>query len=94
MELQELSCFLKQQNKKYASFTLFDIIPDDFIDKIRHVNKEMLNLQSEFLSSAIKLCEDDTFIFKYDQELYVSLERRREVYRQWEIIYNLDSFIP
>jgi 23S rRNA U2552 (ribose-2'-O)-methylase RlmE/FtsJ len=94
LELQQLSCFLKHQNKKYASFTLFDTIPEEFINKIRHVNEEMLNLQNEFLSNAITLCEDDGFICKYDQELYVSLERRREVYRHWEVIYNLDSFIP
>jgi 23S rRNA U2552 (ribose-2'-O)-methylase RlmE/FtsJ len=91
--LKQLSEDFKTQ-KKYTSFTLFDNIPKSFIDKIHHMNTALLNKQCDSLQKAIKLCENEAFMKNYDSELGFSLDKRRQVFKQWEEMYNLNSYIP
>ena len=93
-ELKKLSVYFKTHPKKYASFTLFKHIPQDFIENICYVNTELLEIQTEYLNNAILLCQDKDFIIKYEKELHVTLENRKMIYHEWERQYNLDSFIP
>jgi len=93
-KLRELSIKLKTQKNKYTSFTFFDKIPEDFIQKIKYMNTELLNKQCEYLQTAITLCEDENFIKNYELELNNSLDRRRQVFKQWEETYNLNCYIP
>lgn len=91
--LKKLSEQFKTQ-KKYTSFTLFDNIPTAFIDKIHHMNTESLNAQCDSLQKAINLCENQHFMKNYESELESSLDKRRQVFKQWEEMYNLNSYIP
>lgn len=93
-KLRDLSEKLKLQTNKYASFTLFDTIPESFIHKIKEMNSQLLNKQCEHLNKAIELCENEEFIKNYENELENSLERRRKVFKQWEELYNLNCYIP
>jgi hypothetical protein len=93
-KLKQLSMQLKNQKNKYTSFTFFDKIPEEFIENIKHMNTELLNKQCEYLQTAITLCEDDNFIKNYESELNNSLERRRQIFKQWEETYNLNCYIP
>jgi 23S rRNA U2552 (ribose-2'-O)-methylase RlmE/FtsJ len=91
--LRQLSEKFKNQ-KKYTSFTLFDNIPASFTDKMHHMNTALLNKQCESLQKAIDLCENQEFMKNYDSELESSLDRRRQVFKQWEQKYNLNCYIP
>lgn len=93
--LRQLSEKFKLQTKySYTSFTLFDSIPEEFVDKIREMNKVLLNKQCEYLQKAIDLCENEEFIKNYESELESSLDRRRQIFKQWEEKYNLSCYIP
>lgn len=93
--LRQLSEKFKLQSKcSYTSFTLFDSIPEDFVNKIRDMNQVLLNKQCEYLQKAIDLCENEEFIKNYESELDSSLDRRRHVFKQWEEKYNLSCYIP
>lgn len=91
--LRQLSEKFKNQ-KKYTSFTLFDSIPESFTDKMYNMNTALLNKQCESLQTAIDLCENEEFMKNYDSELESSLDRRRQVFKQWEQKYNLNCYIP
>lgn len=91
--LRQLSEKIKMQ-KKYTSFTLFDSIPESFIENVRNMNTVLLNKQCEFLQKAINLCDNEHFMKNYDSELDSSLDRRRQVFKQWEELYNLNCYIP
>jgi hypothetical protein len=91
--LVQLSNKLKTTKSKYISFTLFSEIPDSFIQKIYHMNKSLLTKQCNFLEAAVKLCNDSAFIEKYDNILAESIENRKNVFRDWEEIYNLSSYV-
>jgi cap1 methyltransferase len=93
-KLKQLSETLKFQRNKYTSFTLFDEIPEEFIDKIKLMNTNLLNKQCEHLNTAINLCENQEFVKNYESELENSLDKRRKVFKQWEEKYNLNSYIP
>lgn len=88
-ELKTLSETLKLSSSKYISFTLFDIIPDMFIDKIKKMNEYLINSQCECLNKAIILCKDLKFIKKYDNILHESLETRLKVFNSWCKLYKL-----
>lgn len=91
--LTELSNSFKKNTQKYVSFKLFEKIPDSFIDKYKEMNTELLNIQCQFLTKAIYLCENNDFMKTYDRSLPVSLENRRQVFKNWELQYNLNVFI-
>ena len=57
------------------------------------MNTELLNIQCQFLTKAIYLCENNDFMKTYDRSLPVSLENRRQVFKNWELQYNLNVFI-
>jgi 23S rRNA U2552 (ribose-2'-O)-methylase RlmE/FtsJ len=92
--LRQLSEKFKLQKNKYTSFTLFDYIPQEFLDNIQQMNTTLLNKQCDSLNKAIELCENDEFIKNYESELESSLDRRRQVFKQWEEMYNLNCYIP
>lgn len=93
LELRALSEELKKY-KKYTSFTLFKEIPIDFVNCIKNINTNFLNIQCDSLQRAINLCENNYFISNYQNELDASLEKRRKVFKQWEEQYNLNCYIP
>lgn len=93
-KLKTLSEKLKLNKDKYSSFTLFDNIPTNFITNIKRMNKHLLDVQSEYLSKAIDLCEDDVFVKRYERELNDSLDKRREIFKKWEKRYNLGYYVP
>ena len=93
-KLKQLSETLKLQRNKYTSFTLFDEIPQEFTDKIKLMNISLLNKQCEHLNTAINLCENQEFVKNYESELEKSLDKRRQVFKEWEEKYNLNCYIP
>lgn len=93
-KLTILSQKLKQQQHKYNSFTLFDTIPDTFINNIKYMNSYLLDKQCSHLNKAIELCENKEFINNYDNELTHSFDKRKQIFKQWEHKYNLNYYIP
>jgi hypothetical protein len=92
--LFHLSKNLRSKKMKYATFTLFESVPQTFIDKIRDMNTIFIKAQCDFLEKAIMYCDNTEFIENYDIELSNSIEKRKSVFREWEKRYNLDSYIP
>jgi cap1 methyltransferase len=92
--LFHLSKNLRSKKMKYATFTLFESVPQRFIDKIRDMNTIFIKAQCDFLEKAIMYCDNTEFIENYDIELSNSIEKRKSVFREWEKRYNLDSYIP
>jgi hypothetical protein len=92
--LFHLSKNLRSKKMKYATFTLFESVPQTFIDKIRDMNTVFIKAQCDFLEKAIMYCDNTEFIKNYDIELSNSIEKRKSVFREWEKRYNLDSYIP
>ena len=92
--LKNLSQTLRYKNHKYNSFVLFDNIDPEFINNIYTMNTEFVNNQCSFLKIAIDLCNDADFIKNYDNELNNSLEKRKRIFKQWELKYRLNDFIP
>jgi 23S rRNA U2552 (ribose-2'-O)-methylase RlmE/FtsJ len=101
-ERVEVACALNKlwvqinKNKhkhKYVSFKLFDTIPSEFIERVQHMNLELLKKQCDFLERAVEFCKDTDFSLKYDTSLVESIQTRREVFRQWEEHYNLNSYV-
>lgn len=88
-----LSNTFKNKTKKYVSFKLFEKIPDSFVDKFKKMNTELLNIQSKFLERAIDLCTRPDFMQNYEKSLQASLEQRKQIFKKWELMYNLNVFI-
>ena len=84
---------LKKQKSRYTSFTIFKSIPQEFIDKVCHMNKSLLANQCDFLQKAIELCNQPDFIQNYDFNLQDSLEQRKSVFHEWGKHYNLNSYV-
>lgn len=80
-------------NPKYVAFSIFSEIPDAFVEKIKGMNSTLLNKQCIFLQRAVELCNDSSFLAQYDNKLQESIERRKEVFSEWEREYNLNSFV-
>jgi len=57
------------------------------------MNSVLLNNQCECLKRALDLCNDSNFIVNYENELQESLEKRRNVFKQWEEHYLLNNFL-
>jgi 23S rRNA U2552 (ribose-2'-O)-methylase RlmE/FtsJ len=91
--LTELSNTFKKNTQKYVSFKLFEKIPDSFVEKFKKMNTELLNLQCQFLERAIDLCLSPDFMKNYEKTLQSSLEKRKQIFKQWETLYNLNVFI-
>ena len=92
-KLEDLSKLLNKKKYKYVIFKLFDDLPENFIDKIKNINTQLLDKQSEFLEVAIKLCNDKNFLENYEKKLNESLKNRKEIFNQWQESYNLDSYV-
>jgi cap1 methyltransferase len=90
-QLQVLSKTLKKEklNSKYISFTLFNEIPNSFIEKIKIMNKELTNIQCNCLIQSIELCNNNEFLNKYDKILKDNLEKRNNVFKLWIKQYDL-----
>ena len=92
-EAGEIANKIKKSNKKYISLSLFDNIPQDFVDKISHINTILLRIQCDFLQRAIVLCENTNFITQYDEQLDTCIEKRKSTFQEWENAYNLSSYV-
>jgi 23S rRNA U2552 (ribose-2'-O)-methylase RlmE/FtsJ len=94
--LENLTCLSKQIKKyqsKYVDFTLFDSIPNGFVQLVAQMNKGLLHKQCVFLQNAVHLCQDEDFLEAYDDRLGQSIERRKQVFADWEQRYNLASYV-
>jgi 23S rRNA U2552 (ribose-2'-O)-methylase RlmE/FtsJ len=92
-ELRKLLKNISLSRSKFVSFTLFTGLPDDFVNRVKEVNSGLLDKQCLHLENAIKLCNDQDFLENYEDKLEESLERRREVFHQWEEMYNLNAYV-
>jgi 23S rRNA U2552 (ribose-2'-O)-methylase RlmE/FtsJ len=91
--LRQLHKRLQKVYGKYVSFKLFESIPEEFIEKIKHMNNTLLTKQCQFLQKAVKLCQDDDFLANYDNMLADSIERRKAIFYEWGQMYNLSSYV-
>lgn len=91
--LTQLSNTFKKTTNKYVSFQLFEKIPDSFVDKFKKMNIDLLNIQCQFLERAINLCESPDFMKNYEKSLQSSLEKRKQIFKNWETLYNLNVFV-
>lgn len=92
-QFKVLSNNIKTSKSKFISFTLFDKLPDRFVSSIKEVNKSLLDKQCVYLEKAIHLCNNQEFINKYEDKLAESLENRKMIFKQWETVYNLNSYV-
>jgi len=92
MKLKEISK-LFDKNEKYTSFKIFDTLPIEFLEKIKNMNNNLLNIQCASLTKAIKLCDNKEFIKNYEVELISSVKRREKTFQDWIILYKLNSYI-
>jgi len=91
--IKKLSETIKESNIKFISFKLFNEIPDTFINNIKEVNTELLNIQCSHLENAIELSNNTDFLNNYDQILEKSIKHRKEIFQKWEELYNLNSYV-
>jgi 23S rRNA U2552 (ribose-2'-O)-methylase RlmE/FtsJ len=84
---------IKNTKSKYISFQMFESIPNEFIEKIKYMNNELLNTQCKSINYAISLCEDEQFLSNYENSLDSCVEKRKQIFREWEEHYNLNTFI-
>lgn len=92
-EFKVLSNNIKTSKSKFISFTLFDKLPDRFLSSIKEINTSLLDKQCVYLEKAIHLCNDQEFINKYEEKLDESLENRKMIFKEWETMYNLNSYV-
>ena len=91
--LKTISNRCRQPKNKYTTFKLFESIPVSFVNKIQQMNTRLLKIQCQFLTNAITLCSDPTFSQSYENSLEKSIEKRRQVFKEWEALYNLNVFV-
>ena len=91
--LKLLSNNIRTSRNKFISFTLFDKLPSEFLLSIKEINNSLLNKQCLYLEKAIYLCNNEEFINEYDKKLEASLENRKKVFKEWETMYNLNSYV-
>jgi hypothetical protein len=94
-KLSVLSTQIKKLNTKFCSFKLFkdEDIPHAFERCLKGVNESILKTQCDFLTKAVELCNDPTFLTNYENKLDDSIERRKETFKEWEEIYNLGAYV-
>ena len=83
---------VNSQSTNYCSFTLFNVIPQEFIDNIKYINTQLLNRQCSFLQKAIVLCNDSNFITNYNNEYTKSFEHRKDIFKKFITYYNLHYY--
>jgi hypothetical protein len=91
--LKVLSNNIRTSKSKFISFTLFDKLPTEFLSSVKEINNSLLNKQCLYLEKAIYLCNNEEFINEYDKKLEASLENRKKIFKEWEIMYNLNSYV-
>lgn len=91
--LKLLSHNIMSTKSKFVSFTLFEEISKEFLSSIKEINSSLLKKQCSYLEKAIQLCNDENFINAYDKILSESLENRKMIFREWESMYNLNSYV-
>ena len=62
-------------------------------ENIKYVNTILLDKQCNHLENAIKLCTDKEFLNNYDAKLQESIETRRQIFHNWETLYNLNAYV-
>lgn len=92
-KLEVLYNNMSKLKSKYIVFKLFKTIPDSFVSLIFDMNKTLLQKQCFFLERAVELCNDQQFLTNYDNILTESIEKRKDVFYQWEQFYNLNSYV-
>lgn len=88
-----LSGQIKKIGNKFCAFKLFKSIPESFENYIKKINKSILKVQCDFLTNAVRLCNDPTFLENYETQLQQSIERRKETFKEWEDNYNLGAYV-
>ena len=91
--LKLLSNNIRTSKSKFISFTLFNKLPTEFLLSIKEINNSLLNKQCLYLEKAIYLCNNQEFINEYDKKLEASLENRKKIFKEWETMYNLNSYV-
>lgn len=92
-KIKNLINSIKNSKYKYSSFTLFLSIPEHFTNQIKSINSNLLSSQCDFLYEAIQLCEDTNFVNEYELKLDSCIQRRKEIFHEWEKEYNLNAYI-
>lgn len=92
-QLRNVCNNIKNSKSKFVSFTLFDEVPDKFVEEIKMVNTFLLDKQCQHLQNAINLCNNKDFLENYEKYLEESLERRKLVFNEWEELYNLNAYV-
>jgi hypothetical protein len=92
-KLKTLSDNIRLIKSKFISFTLFENLPNEFLSSIKEINNSLLNKQCSFLEKAIYLCNNEKFISEYDKRLNESLDNRKMIFKEWENMYNLNSYV-
>jgi cap1 methyltransferase len=92
-KLTNLSEKIKNNKSKFVSFTLFGNIETHFIEQIYKINGSLLENQCQHLENAISLCTDKNFLDNYENKFEESFQTRREIFHNWEELYNLNSYV-
>jgi 23S rRNA U2552 (ribose-2'-O)-methylase RlmE/FtsJ len=91
--ISELSKEVQSLKGKYVCFTLFRNLPKSFKQCIANINVHFVEKQCSFLKCALDLCNDQTFLDHYEEKLAESLEMRKNVFYEWETMYDLNAFV-
>ena len=89
--IKKISVFFTKSKANYKCFTLFKVIPDEFIKDICDINTNIVKRQCDFLKEAIDLC-DDSFIDSYNREYTKSMNERKKIFDEWKLYYKLNQF--
>ena len=92
-KLRVLCNDISKTKYKFISFRLFKTVDCKFKEKIFNINSILLERQCLHLENAIRLCNDTSFLKEYDEKLEESLQKRKDVFKQWERLYNLNSYV-
>jgi len=92
-EIVEKLILPKLKKDLYMSFTIFDDIPEYFVENIRVINSILVEKQCEYLQYAIDLCSNKEFFIQYELNVDELIEKRREAFNEWAQIYNLEAYV-
>lgn len=87
--IKKISIFFIESKANYKCFTLFKIIPEEFIKEIYDINTNIVKRQCDFLKEAIELC-NDSFIDSYNKEYTKSMNERKKIFDDWKKHYKLN----
>jgi len=91
--LNTVQYHLLNTNQKHISFTLFDDIPDYFLQSIKNINSKILDKQCLHLKNAVELCSSNNFLTEYEAQLQNAIENRKQTFNDWANTYNLHAYI-